>query len=522
MRNTLFLDRLLVMIVSVLVTSTSALGQYCIPGNTTPFTGDFYLTRVECQELSNVGTGGVNEYPYTNYSGIIAPAHLVRGGTYSLVVNAVAPSANGATRIAAYIDFDQNYTYYFLGDVLEGSSIGTQVISFYVPPSAVLGPTLLRVRVLFDSGVPQPCETGTQGETEDYTVIIEPQGGNPPVADFTSSATSIPVGGSVDFTDLSTNNPSEWHWFFTGGIPAESTEQNPQNVVFNDVGCHEVALVVDNAYGQSISTQPCYIQVSSSTASCTELFFSEYLEGSGNNKALEIYNPGSTAVDLSPYTVAIHTNGSTTPTNSYDLSGTLAAHAVIVLANSGSTADILAQADITSAVCQFNGDDALVLSKNSTVIDVFGEVGDDPGTYWPVGSSSSLDHTLVRQFSVDSPESAWVFSQPQWTSYSNNTSTYLGSHASTCGNATVIAERGEEGVVRLSPNPANGQVWVVLATGEPAAVQVLDALGRVVLEDGARKTGRIELNVENLVNGLYHIRILFQGQVRTMALQVVH
>ena len=31
---------------------------------------------------------------------------------------------------------------------------------------------------------------------------------------------------------------------------------------------------------------------------CTELFISEYVEGSHNNKALEIYNPTDTDIDL--------------------------------------------------------------------------------------------------------------------------------------------------------------------------------------------------------------------------------
>ena len=40
------------------------------------------------------------------------------------------------------------------------------------------------------------------------------------------------------------------------------------------------------------------------------LFFSEYIEGSSNNKALEIYNPTDQAVDLADYQIAQSSNGS--------------------------------------------------------------------------------------------------------------------------------------------------------------------------------------------------------------------
>jgi len=43
---------------------------------------------------------------------------------------------------------------------------------------------------------------------------------------------------------------------------------------------------------------------------CSKLFISEYVEGSANNKAVEIYNPTDEAVDLSLYTVKRYSNGS--------------------------------------------------------------------------------------------------------------------------------------------------------------------------------------------------------------------
>ena len=48
---------------------------------------------------------------------------------------------------------------------------------------------------------------------------------------------------------------------------------------------------------------------------CSELFISEYIEGSSNNKCIEIYNPTDAAVDLSSYQLAFYFNGNNSPSN---------------------------------------------------------------------------------------------------------------------------------------------------------------------------------------------------------------
>ena len=68
------------------------------------------------------------------------------------------------------------------------------------------------------------------------------------VADFTSNSNTIPVGGSVNFYDLSSGKPLKWHWYFEGGKPYESTDQNPTGIVFGRYGKMTVKLVVSNAF----------------------------------------------------------------------------------------------------------------------------------------------------------------------------------------------------------------------------------------------------------------------------------
>ncbi|MBI4929768.1 MAG: PKD domain-containing protein, partial [Bacteroidetes bacterium] len=89
-----------------------------------------------------------------------------------------------------------------------------------------------------------------------------------PVANFVANTTTVTVGGSVNFTDLSTNNPTNWSWIFTGGTPATSTAQNPTNIVYSTVGCYSVTLTATNASGSDAEIKSCYINVIATPTYC--------------------------------------------------------------------------------------------------------------------------------------------------------------------------------------------------------------------------------------------------------------
>ncbi len=84
--------------------------------------------------------------------------------------------------------------------------------------------------------------------------------GDAPVADFSATPTTVVEGGTVNFTDLSTNNPTSWAWEFTGGTPTTSTNQNP-SVVYNTAGTYDVTLTATNANGSDAETKTLYIEV---------------------------------------------------------------------------------------------------------------------------------------------------------------------------------------------------------------------------------------------------------------------
>jgi hypothetical protein len=140
-----------------------------------------------------------------------------------------------------------------------------------------------------------------------------------------------------------------------------------------------------------------------SAATPTDLFISEYLEGSSNNKAIEIYNGTGTPIDLAAGTYALeqYANGGTTPVSSLALTGSLANGDVFVIAHSSAAAPILAAADLTTTALNFNGNDALVLRKGAAAIDSFGQVGVDPGLVgWGTDPADTVDNTLRRNAAI--------------------------------------------------------------------------------------------------------------------------
>ena len=170
----------------------------------------------------------------------------------------------------------------------------------------------------------------------------------------------------------------------------------------------------------------------------TELFFSEYVEGSSNNKALEVYNGTGGTVDLAAggYSIQIYFNGSTTPGTTIALSGSVANDNVHVVADDDASPAILAEADQTSSANWFNGDDAVVLRRGSTAIDVIGQIGVDPGTEWGSGLTSTADNTLRRKPTIetgDADGSDAFDPAAEWDGFAVDTFDDLGTHTTSGG-----------------------------------------------------------------------------------------
>lgn len=268
-------------------------------------------------------------------------------------------------------------------------------------------------------------------------------------------------------------------------------------------------------------------------AQCTELFFSEIDEGSGNNKAFEVFNPTSNPVNLSNYRIIRFSNGSTSPSDSLTLTGTLAAHDVWVVVNGQTTSTptspacdpaMQALADQLGGVypdpCYQNGDDAIVLMKVSprTVVDIFGKIGEDPGTAWTdvfpytdaAGTWLTSNHSIIRKSSV----TQGVTANPsafnllaEWDTLPSNTWTELGIHNSTCGGTGVHEIQGNLFSVTAFPNPSNG-IFTVNATLEISSIEIYNMLGEIVsTEKFADKKSVQQIDLSSNPGGIYLLRV---------------
>ncbi|RAW06621.1 hypothetical protein DKQ62_12955 [Halomonas elongata] len=168
------------------------------------------------------------------------------------------------------------------------------------------------------------------------------------------------------------------------------------------------------------------------------LLISEYVEGSGYNKAIELTNTGADALSLDGYQLSLYSNGNQSATSSADLgnltaNGELAAGETLVVTSSQTEdPELIARSDATSDVINFNGNDALTLTDaEGSLIDVIGTVGND--------ASFAQDVTLRRDASITTGSD--TFDASQWQQLPQDTFDGLGLP----GAETGAAEGGDDG-----------------------------------------------------------------------------
>lgn len=154
----------------------------------------------------------------------------------------------------------------------------------------------------------------------------------------------------------------------------------------------------------------------------SELFISEYVEGSSNNKAIEIANVTGSTVNLSSYSLRKQTNGAGVWSSGYALSGSVVNGDVFVVANSSASTTLKNNAEVTTSnsALTFNGNDPVGLFKNGVLIDIV-------GTFNGGSANFAKDQTLRRKPSVVLPTTSYTFSQ--WNTYSQDTFSNVGSHS---------------------------------------------------------------------------------------------
>lgn len=105
-----------------------------------------------------------------------------------------------------------------------------------------------------------------------------------PVADYTSTFTTITPGSSVNYTNTSTGSPVSFSWSFTGGVPDTSTAMNPSGIVYPTAGSFTTQLIVTNSFGCPDTVAiPYYVNVSGPMPPLNEI----YTPSGSNNYYME-------------------------------------------------------------------------------------------------------------------------------------------------------------------------------------------------------------------------------------------
>ncbi|MFB9110711.1 endonuclease [Flavobacterium gyeonganense] len=241
----------------------------------------------------------------------------------------------------------------------------------------------------------------------------------------------------------------------------------------------------------------------------SEIFFTEYVEGSSNNKILEISNFTGTTVNLSDYSIKKQSNGAGAWGPGLALTGTINDGTSYVIAyNLAATScynPASANLSSNSTDLQYNGNDPIGLFKNNVLIDII-------GTFNGGAPNFAIDETLRRKPTVTGPNTTFN-KTGEWDSYPKDTCSGLGSHTVTLSN-----EEFNTTEFSIYPNPVTHQFTINFKDGsdESFTIAIYSLLGQKVFE--RQNTNNKTIEVQDFSKGTYLIKITKDSKTLTKKL----
>jgi PKD repeat protein len=347
-----------------------------------------------------------------------------------------------------------------------------------------------------------------------------------PAANFVASATNLTVGGSTNFTDLSTGSPTSWSWTFTGGTPASSTTQNPSNISYAAAGTYQVSLTVTNANGSDTETKTGYIIVTAGGGSGCDTVTNFPATGTpsvfnssgwgyvcGHNDYLDV---AKADVFSQPITPTYQITGALLGFAVASASNTTNTFAVKVWNNAGAAGSPGTSIGSTNVTYDAASQD--VIAGNLTYVAFNPPITATSPYYLGIEFGYAAGDTLAFISTGDgevTPGTAWEqFSTLDWHAMSETPTSWGLNIAQAifpilCS-PNSLNDPAVTGVV-LYPNPTSGQLIIhnTNITSEGAVVNVLNVMGQVVMTKNiADFSGTNYLNMSELSNGLYFVEIV--------------
>ena len=261
---------------------------------------------------------------------------------------------------------------------------------------------------------------------------------------------------------------------------------------------------LNNTSAQSVPVNATTTDGNSNTT--MELLISEYVEGSSNNKAIEIANLITSPVELDGYNLRRDSNGGGEWSERFDLTGTINVGDVIVIINANANSQILLdQADIVVENNQstnygeplnFNGNDPIGLFKDDVLIDIVGEFG---------GGSSNFakDKTLRRKSTVVEPNINFDLNN-EWEIFPMDTFDDIGGT-----HLTLSIEEEQWKQLSVYPNPTSDD-FLNIKFSQDVKVEVFSIFGKKLIHTNINQSDSI-LDISTLSKGVYVIKVSHKG-----------
>jgi len=392
------------------------------------------------------------------------------------------------------------------------------------------------------SGHPTGTLTVTAQFKKPYTVELQIGDPEPPVCDFQADQTTVLEGEIVNFTDLSTNYPSEWAWTFDGGTPGTSTEKNP-SIQYTTAGTYDVALTVTNTAGTDSETKNGYITVNANTqtptadfeADVTSILVGESVDFTDLSTGLPTSwlwtfdggTPG-TSTDQNPANITYNNPGSYTVTlqatnangsDTEEKTGYILVTAEFIMDNDnintcagtfydpGGTSEYSNSTEYTTTITPTTAGSMLRVTFSSFDVEYQASCDYD---YLEIFDGTSTGATLLGKYCgtnspgiVDATNASGALTFHFYSDYSVTAAGWVATIECVVG----IDETEQENTFAIYPNPSKDIFTLDLGTITNADIYVFDMFGKLV-KFADKASDSIQIDLSEQANGIYYIKVV--------------